>query len=106
MQVIKFRKIFEHAKNNSRFYKEFYGDHGVLDLKIKSFADIGLHSNHQQVDPQAIQHKRPHDVRYEGAHQYPQHQRVTGEPFKIAFSKYEDYTAHIRVFWALRKSWV
>ena len=40
MQLKKFRNIFDYAKEKSFFYREYYGDHGVLGLKIKSLDDI------------------------------------------------------------------
>jgi phenylacetate-coenzyme A ligase PaaK-like adenylate-forming protein len=101
MQVRKFRKIFEYAGQNSKFYKEFYGDHGVLNLKIESFEDI----------------RKVPITRKTNLRQYPFRDIITcniddkinihstsgstGEPFNIAYNKFEDYSSHIRLTKAL-----
>jgi phenylacetate-CoA ligase len=104
MQVLKFRKLFEHARKNSRFYREFYGDHGVLDATIDSFADI---ARIPITNKSILKQYSTRDIMTcDGKNGITIHSTSgsTGEPFKIAFNKYEDYTAHVRVFWALRKA--
>ena len=104
MQLKKFRELFDLARSKSKFYREYYRKHNVLDLQIKNFDDI----------------KRIPIVNKSILKQYPIRDIMTrdlddrihihstsgstGEPFKIAIGKYEDYTAHVRVYWALKKA--
>jgi phenylacetate-CoA ligase len=104
MQLKKIRKMFEHARKHSRFYREYYGDHGVLDLKIESLDDIGKVPT---VKKAILKNYSTRDIM---TCDLDDHIHIhstsgsTGEPFKIAFNKFEDYTAHVRVYWALRKA--
>jgi len=101
MQLRKFRELFEHARRNSRFYREFYGDHGLLELEITSEEDIrrvplvnkGLLREHPLQDIMT----RPMDPSVRIHHT----SGSTGEPFAIAFSEFEDYSAHVRLMKAL-----
>jgi phenylacetate-CoA ligase len=104
MQLKKFRKVFEHARKHSKFYKEYYGDHGVLDLEIASYDDIKKvpiinKSILKKYSAREIM-TRAIDVKI-NIHSTS---GSSGEPFQIAFNKFEDYTAHVRVFYALRKA--
>lgn len=101
MQLKKFREIFEYARCHSKFYRQYYGDHGVLDLKIERFADIEkvpltnksmLRQFGTRDTMTREMGKRIHVHSTSGS---------TGEPFKIAFNKFEDYSAHIRLIKAL-----
>ena len=42
LQLIKFKKIFEWAYNNSPFYKKLYNDAGIEPNDIKKFEDIAM----------------------------------------------------------------
>ena len=104
MQLRKFRELFEHAGRHSKFYREFYGDHGVLGLKIRNMDDIG------KVPKTTKAILKKHSTRdimtcdpAAGIHIHST-SGSSGEPFKVAFSRLEDYTAHFRVMWALRKA--
>jgi phenylacetate-CoA ligase len=104
MQLKKFRKVFEHARKHSRFYREYYGDHGVLDLKIESLDDIGKVPT---VKKAILKNYSTRDIMTCNLDDHIHIHSTsgsTGEPFKIAFNKFEDYTAHVRVYWALRKA--
>jgi phenylacetate-CoA ligase len=104
MQVRKFRELFEHAGRHSKFYREYYGDHGVLGLKIRDMDDIGrvpkttkaILKQHPTRDIMTCDHAA-------GIHIHST-SGSSGEPFKVAFDRLEDYTAHFRVMWALRKA--
>jgi len=104
MQVRKFKKLFENARRNSIFYREFYGDHGILDLKIESFDDI------RRVPATNKALLKNYSIRNIMTHNMDEKTRVhstsgsTGEPFKIAFSKFEDYSAHVRLTKALMEN--
>lgn len=97
MQLRKFRRVFEHAKMYSPFYREFYTQHGVIDLKIKSFNDIEKipivnkkimreYSLEKIITTKVSDNINIHST-----------SGSTGEPFKIAYSKFEDYSAHVRL---------
>lgn len=98
MQVKKFREVFEYAREHSSFYKNLYRDAGVLDLEIKNLADI---EKIPIVDKYLLK-----KYSYEEILTTPLTDELnlhttsgsTGEPFKIYLNKFEDYTAHVRVF--------
>ena len=104
MQLKKFNELFEYACKHSKFYREYYGDHGVLDLKIQSLADIAK----IPIVSKAI--LKPYSTKDIMTCNMGKHIHIhstsgsSGEPFKIAINNYEDYTSHVRVFWALRKA--
>ena len=97
MQLRKFREIFEYARENSRFYKELYTKHGVMDLKIESFEDI------QKVPIVNKSILREFEINDIGTCEIDDSLNIhstsgsTGEPFKIAYSKFEDYSSHVRL---------
>ncbi len=102
IQLEKFRKILEYAKRNSKFYEKLYKEHGIYDLKIKDFSDI---------EKIPIIHKK--DLRSNGLESFATdlNNRIvhttsgsTGIPVKIAFSPYEEYTAHVRVLYIMLKA--
>jgi len=101
MQLKKFRKLFDHAKRHSAFYREFYGDHGVLDLKIECLDDIGK----VPITSKAL--LRSNSLRDVMTCDLDERIRIhstsgsSGEPFQIAYNHFEDYTAHARVGRAL-----
>jgi phenylacetate-CoA ligase len=104
MQLKQFRNIFDYAKENSKFYREYYGDHGVLGLKIESLDDIG---KVPIINKSILRNISTRDImtcNMDDRINIHSTSGSSGEPFKIAFNKYEDYTAHVRVFWALRKA--
>jgi len=97
MQLRKFRQIFEYARENSEFYKEFYAKHGVLNLRIESFADIG---KVPIINKNILKQYDINDIvtcKLTKNHNIHSTSGSTGEPFKIAYSKYEDYSAHVRL---------
>ncbi len=102
IQLEKFKNIFEFAKRNSKFYEKLYNEHGVNNLKINDFNDV------KKIP---IIHKK--DLREGGLELFAtdlNNRRVhttsgsTGVPVQIAFSPYEDFTAHIRVLHILLKA--
>lgn len=104
MQVKKFRDVFEHARKHSRFYRDYYGDHGISDLKIRSVEDI---KKVPLINKTLLRNNTTGDImtrNIDGQIHIHSTSGSSGEPFKIAFNRYEDYTAHVRVFWALRKA--
>ena len=40
MQLHKFRDVFEYARAHSKFYRNLYKEHGILNLKINSWDDV------------------------------------------------------------------
>jgi phenylacetate-CoA ligase len=104
MQVRKFRDIFEYAVANSKFYNKFYKEHGVLSLKIEKFEDI---RKVPIIDKDILRKYSMEDIMTcDISKKINIHSTSgsTGEPFKISFNKYEDYTSHVRVYWALKKA--
>ncbi|MBU1719950.1 MAG: hypothetical protein KKA07_12870, partial [Bacteroidetes bacterium] len=97
MQLRKFRRIFEYAKKHSKFYRDLYGDHGVLDLKIRSWADIekvpvinkAIIRKYSTRDFMTCDINKSINIHSTSG--------STGEPFQIAYSKYEDYSSHVRL---------
>jgi len=104
MQVNKFSQMFKHAGKHSKFFREYYGDQGVIDIKIRTLDDIqripkvskALLKNHPIED--IMTREKDGDVRIHST------SGSSGEPFLVAFNQIEDYTAHVRVYWALRKA--
>ncbi|MDA3867659.1 MAG: hypothetical protein PF489_13050 [Salinivirgaceae bacterium] len=97
MQLKKFRKVFEYAKKHSPFYRDFYTKHGVINLKIDSFEDI------QKIP--IINKEIMREYGFEKIMTCEKTDEInihstsgsTGEPFRIAYSKFEDYSAHVRL---------
>jgi phenylacetate-coenzyme A ligase PaaK-like adenylate-forming protein len=104
MQLNKFSQLFDHAKENSKFYREYYGDHHVLDLKIESLDDI---CKVPIINKAMLRNQSTRDImtcNLDDRIHIRSTSGSTGQPFKIAFNKYEDYSSHVRVLWALRKA--
>jgi phenylacetate-CoA ligase len=97
MQLKKFRKIFEDARKHSEFYHDLYTMHGVMNLKIDSWEDI------QKVP--VVTKVMLRDYATEDIMTCKIHPGInihstsgsSGEPFRVAYSKYEDYTSHVRL---------
>lgn len=104
MQLTKFKELFTYASKHSKFYREYYGDHGALDLKIESLADI---EKVPLIDKNILRKYSTNDIMTckmdERIHIHST-SGSSGEPIQIAFNHFEDYTAHVRVYWALRKA--
>jgi phenylacetate-CoA ligase len=97
MQLKKFRVIFEYARQNSKFYKDFYHERGVSNLKIENYEDI------EKVPIINKDILRKYAIRDLMTCEIDDNLNIhstsgsTGEPFKIAFNKFEDYSAHVRL---------
>lgn len=97
MQLKKFREVFEYAREHSKFYHKLYKKNGVLDLKIKSWEDI------QKVP--IVNKTMMREYTLEELMTCEMHSGInihstsgsTGEPFRIAYTKFEDYSAHVRL---------
>lgn len=103
MQLKKFSEIFEYAKKHSKFYQDIYTKNGVMDLKIKTWEDL------KKVPIIDKYHMRKWDIK--DIVTVPITDKInlhttsgsSGEPMKFYFDRYTDYTAHVRVFYVLRK---
>lgn len=101
MQLRKFRQLFEYARQHSKFYREYYGDHGVSDLKIECYADI---AKVPSIDKSIL---RSHETRnimtrdIDGHIQIHSTSGSSGEPFQVAFDRFAYYSAHVRLVKAL-----
>lgn len=97
-QVDRFRRVFEHARVHSPFYRRLYREAGVDQLVIREMTDIERvpeidKSMLRAVPTQEIM-TRPITpdlvpIKTSGS---------TGEPFVIYQTKAEQYTSHVRVF--------
>jgi phenylacetate-CoA ligase len=101
-QVRSFRRVFEHAREHSPFYRALYRENSVENLRIQQLSDIhalptiskgDLRRHHASeivtrdlADPEITVHSTSGS---------------SGEPFKVYFTRTEDYTSHIRVLWML-----
>jgi phenylacetate-CoA ligase len=103
MQLKKFREIFEYARENSKFYKDLYTKHGVMDLKIETWEDVEKVPVIDKYDFKKYDTKDIITIPLSNTINLHTTSGSSGEPLKIYFNKFEDYTAHIRVFFALRK---
>jgi phenylacetate-CoA ligase len=104
MQLSKFKELFAYAGRRSKFYREYYGDHGVLGMKIRNFEDVAKIPTVSKALLKACPTKDIMTRRIDARIHIHSTSGSTGEPFKIAFDRYEDYTSHVRVFWALRRA--
>lgn len=103
MQLRKFRQIFEHARENSQFYRDLYTKHGVMDLKIETWEDIEKVPIIDKYDLKKYNVEDILTVPISDKINLHTTSGSSGEPLKIYFNKFEDYTAHVRVFFALRR---
>ncbi len=96
MQIEKFSRVFEYAKDNSKFYHDLYAKHDILDLEIKTIDDIrkvpivnkDLLRKHKIED---IITREPNDNL-----DYHYTSGSSGEPFQLVSTKFENFTAHVR----------
>lgn len=98
MQLKRFKAVFEHARIHSPFYADLYKKAGVDNLDIQSFEDI---EKLPVVTKQMLR-----DSAYDHILTVPLSDDLnlhktsgsSGVPFRVYQNKYEDYTAHVRVF--------
>lgn len=101
MQLQRFREVFEYARAHSKFYRNLYEEHGIQNLKIISWDDV------QRVPIISKTMIRDHDIRYimtcaiDKSINIHSTSGSTGEPLKIAYSKFEDYASHVRLTTAM-----
>lgn len=103
MQLRKFREIFEYAKTHSKFYHDFYKAQGVQNLSISTWEDV---AKVPMVNKSILRAYSTRDIMTREIDEdinIHSTSGSTGEPFKIAFNKYEDYTSHIRLTNAMMK---
>lgn len=96
-QTVKFRQLFEHAREHSPFYRQIYREAGVDKLEIRSFEDI---QRVPIVDKAMMRGYPPEEIMTRPIDS--QLVKITtsgstGEPFQIFQNKYEQYTSHLRV---------
>lgn len=105
MQLRKFKEIFEYAREHNPFYRELYTKAGVMNLDIQSWEDI---EKVPVVDKDAYRAIALENRISEPVNPKLHNQHTTsgssGNPLQIVYSKYVDYTAHIRVFYMLMKA--
>ncbi|MBI9032059.1 phenylacetate--CoA ligase family protein [bacterium] len=97
MQLKKFKEIFDYARDNSKFYQDLYKKNGIMNLEIKSYKDI---EKVPIVTKAMLREYKINDIvtcRIDKQINIHSTSGSTGEPFKIAYSKYEDYISHVRL---------
>lgn len=97
-QIARFRRLFEHARAHSPFYRRLYREAGVERLVIRELADI---ERLPLVDKAMLRAVPTQDLMTRPI--TPDLVRITtsgstGEPFVIYQSRAEQYTSHVRVF--------
>lgn len=96
MQIKKFRKVFEFARDNSKFYHDLYAKHNLLNLEIKSYEDIEKVPiiNKAVLREQKIENimtcERNDNLDFHFT------SGSSGEPFQLVSTKFENFTAHVR----------
>jgi phenylacetate-CoA ligase len=101
-QLRKFARLFNHAKNNSAFYKKIYEDAGVLYLKINSFEDI------KKIPVVTKEMMRAHDVgsilttKPNPGLIIRSTSGSTGKPFDTYLTRKEYFTAYVRTYLSLK----
>lgn len=104
MQINKFSKVFEYAKQHSKFYSELYSSHGIIDMKIQSWEDV---QKVPVINKAILKAYGINDIltcKIDSNINLHTTSGSSGEPLKLYFDKFSDYTAHIRVLFALRKT--
>lgn len=97
MQLKKFREVFEYARQHSKFYSELYTMHGIMDLKIETWDDI---QKVPLINKAMLREYSAQDImtcKIDSSINIHSTSGSTGEPFKIAYTKFEDYTSHVRL---------
>lgn len=104
MQLLKFKKIFEYAREKSPFYRDIYTKAGVMDLEIKSWEDV---EKVPIVDKDIM---RQYSFEMLTTCDTNNNDVVTcstsgstGEPFKLAYSKFANTAAYFRVLYVMWK---
>jgi len=104
LQLKKFIRLFEFAKYNSVFYRELYKKEGVFNLEIRSADDI---KRLPIINKSLLRQSSYEDILTEPPNSTLLNIHSTsgssGVPYKIFQNKFEDYTAHVRVFRGLQK---
>jgi len=103
MQLTRFRSMFEYARTHSKFYREHYEEHGVMNLRVSDFDDI---QRVPQVSKDLFRKYPVADILT-----CPINEKLnlhttsgsSGEPLRVYYDKLTDYTSHFRVIYALRK---
>ena len=101
-QLKKFRKTFEYACRNSTFYKKFYKDTGVYDLKIKTFEDV---NKIPLVDKAMLNHNKIEDILSRDNTKdlvVTNTSGSTGVPIDIYSTKKELFAGYVRTFLATK----
>lgn len=105
LQLKKFKSVFEHARQHSAFYRSLYKEAGVDTLTIQTHDDI---ARIPIVDKHILRRSSIDEIATVNVHN-PKKYNIrstsgsTGEPFKIAYSKAEDFTNQTRQYWSLLK---
>lgn len=105
MQLQKFKKMFEYAREYSPFYKELYSKAGIMDFEIKTWEDVNkvpiidkeMMRKYQLSDTMTCPLETKGIVHCSTS-------GSTGQPFELAYSSFANNVAYIRVFYVMWKT--
>ncbi|WP_394706636.1 hypothetical protein [uncultured Draconibacterium sp.] len=100
-QLIKFRKTFEWARENSPFYRELYKKAGILKLKIKNFEDVKKVPT--VTKEMILEHKKEYILTTKLTNKlvHTSSSGSTGKPFDVYWTRKEYFKSYVRTFLAL-----
>ena len=103
-QIVRFNELFQYAKQRSRFYRALYKKHNVYDLDIRTIQDV---ERLPVIDKSTLREYPLSDITTcntedDKRFNIRSTSGSTGEPLKIVYSKDEDLTSQVRMYWSLR----
>ena len=100
-QLIKFRKTFEWARENSPLYRELYKKAGILKLKIKNFEDVKKVPT--VTKEMILEHKKEYILTTKLTNKlvHTSSSGSTGKPFDVYWTRKEYFKSYVRTFLAL-----
>lgn len=104
MQLQRFKFIFEYARSHSKFYRNLYSEAGVLDLDIKTWEDV---QKIPIVNKAMMRKALTEDIMTcpfdEKKHNIHTTSGSSGNPFKVVYDKWVDYSGHLRFTWLMMR---
>ncbi len=105
MQLRKFKEVFEYAREHNPFYHDLYTKAGVMDLDIKTWEDVEkvpiVDKDEYRRIPLEQRLSEPYNPKKHYKHSTS---GSSGNPLMIVYSKFVEYTGHVRVFYMLVKA--
>jgi phenylacetate-coenzyme A ligase PaaK-like adenylate-forming protein len=102
MQLRKFKEVFEYARANNPFYRDLYTKAGIMDLDIQTWDDVEkvpiVDKDEYRRIPLEQRISEPYNPKKHYKHSTS---GSSGNPLMIVYSKFVEYTGHVRVFYML-----